>query len=134
MSNCTMYCKYLCLAALAGVLVTGAPSLARDAYDDAVGVSVLSELVGIEDVSAVAATKYCGSQASGCDHWTDDGTPGKGGSPTGICSGKEHCSEQGKGKGGKDCLCCGRYKDGDGKTQDCPPQEQSVNQNVLSVF
>ena len=127
------YMAWACMAAVAAVMITGGPSLAREAAY-AADLSVLNELIGVEDLSAVAATKYCGSQASGCDHWTDDGKPGKSGSPTGICTSKSACSDKGTGKGGKECTCCGRYKDENGETKDCPTAETAVHDAVLSVF
>lgn len=120
------YMAWACMAAVAAVMVTGSPSAALDTRN----LAVLSDLVGIEDVSAGAATKYCGSQASGCT-WAEGGTPGKSGSPPGTCKNKSGCSDKGVGKGGKECTCCKSYKDEDGKTQDCPRPETAV---LLSVF
>ncbi|MCL4742957.1 MAG: hypothetical protein KJZ54_12230 [Phycisphaerales bacterium] len=127
------YMAWACMAAVAAVMVAGQPSLARDAYVDAYEVSVLSDLVGVEDLSAeaTAQTKYCGSQASGCT-WAEGGTPGKSGSPPGTCKSKSGCSDKGVGKGGKECKCCKSYKDSDGTTKDCPT-ETAVH-NILSVF
>lgn len=121
------------MAAVAAIMVAGSPSAALDTLDTR-NLAVLSDLVGIEDVSVGAATKYCGNQANGCNDW--DTEPGKSGSPTGICKSKSGCGKQGKGKGGKDCICCGRYKDENGNVQDCPDKTETIaiHDAVLSVF
>lgn len=103
------------------MLVTGGPTVAGNLDYTDIEASFLDDVLGVwaDDLVDGTTTKYCGSQASGCE-WADGGTPGKTGSPPGTCKDKEKCGSTGVGKGGRECKCCKYYKDAEGKTKDCP--------------
>jgi hypothetical protein len=99
-------CKYACIAALAGFLITGGPetSFARATDTDILGdLGLAFEAPGVAYSTTLPA---CGKNSKGCSK--SEGGPG-----LGNCSGTQDgvCSKEGEtGKGGR-CQCCTTYSD-----------------------
>lgn len=105
-TNLFTYGKYACIAALAGLLITGGPdvSYARDT-----DTSIFSDLGLAFETDPIAVTTElpaCGKNSKGCSK--SEGGPG-----LGNCSGTQEavCSKEGEtGKGGR-CQCCTTYSE-----------------------